>query len=100
MEPIKLKSLVQLKSGGPIMRVESFARKQKRGNTLLAVRVADKSQLNCEWFEGSKWKYGTFGSTVLILVSEPDLTNPLSTEAYTELSRLSLFPNPAAKCRN
>jgi uncharacterized protein YodC (DUF2158 family) len=90
MESIKLKSFVQLKSGGPIMTVESFARKQKAGNPLLAVRVVDESQLNCEWFEGSNWMHGTFDAAELLTVSDPNSVNPLSTDvvmkAYTRIS--------------
>jgi len=84
MESIKPSSLVQLKSGGPIMTVESFGRKLEAGNPITARSIVDETQLNCTWFEDSTLMYGTFDSALLTLVSEPDLTAILSTEAVIE----------------
>jgi uncharacterized protein YodC (DUF2158 family) len=81
MEPIQLNSLVQLHSGGPIMTVKSFAFKLEAGNPLSARRIADESRLNCEWFEGTVLRQGTFEAVLLRVVAEHELGKPLSEQA-------------------
>ena len=81
MEPIQVNSLVQLHSGGPIMTVESFAFKLEAGNPLTASRIADESRLNCEWFDGTALRQGTFEVALLRLVAEHELGKPLSEQA-------------------
>ncbi|GAB3226723.1 DUF2158 domain-containing protein [Spirosoma arcticum] len=91
MEPIKLNSLVQLNSGGPIMTVDSFANKLEAGNPLTSRRIADESWVDCEWFEGSSLRQGTFEVTTLRPVSEDEREKAPSEEAivlaYTGLNR-------------
>ncbi|QHV98690.1 DUF2158 domain-containing protein [Spirosoma endbachense] len=72
MESIQVTSLVQLKSGGPIMTVKSFGQKLESGNPLSAMRSDDESQVNCEWFTGSALTHGTFAAASLAFVSEPN----------------------------
>jgi uncharacterized protein YodC (DUF2158 family) len=50
MDQISIGSVVQVKSGGPSMTVESFARKVV-GHGMDARNVEDKDRVNCQWFD-------------------------------------------------
>lgn len=81
MTQIQPKSLVQLNSGGPIMTVDSFAEKLEEGNPLTARRIADESRVNCQWFEGSSLRQGTFEAVTLHPVPDHERGVPPSEEA-------------------
>ncbi|MDB5244115.1 MAG: putative small protein [Spirosoma sp.] len=85
METIKENSLVQLKSGGPVMTVVSFGTKQAAGNPLTAPQEVDQTRVNTQWFVDATLHQGTFEVDALHLISEGDLTiRPLSTETVVD----------------
>ena len=85
METIKENSLVQLKSGGPVMTVTSFVTKQAAGNPLTALQEVDQTRINSQWFVDAALHQGTFEVAALHLISEGDLTTRLlSTETVVE----------------
>ncbi len=59
MDEIKIGSVVELKSGGPSMTVQSFARTTE-GQGREARNVEDRGRVNCNWFDHTQLLNGTF----------------------------------------
>lgn len=69
MEEIKVGSKVKLNSGGPLMTVESL-KKKTEGNPLSRKNSEGVGEINCQWFEGTQLKYGTFPLESLSIVGD------------------------------
>lgn len=68
MKSIQINSVVQLKSGGPLMTVSAFATKLAKGNRLTAMQVEDDSRVICQWFEQLTLRGNTFDRLSLNLL--------------------------------
>lgn len=78
METIKVGTTVRLKSGGPVMTIESFATRLAGADIMTSKNVEDKSRVNCQWFEGPKLSKGSFDVMSLdIVASDNDTNKPL-----------------------
>lgn len=68
-ENIEIGIIVQLKSGGPRMTVESFGTRLS-GDSMSLSSQEDRSKVHCQWFDGKKLLEGTFNVNTLKVVSE------------------------------
>jgi len=60
MNKIKIGSKVVLRSGGPLMIVESFA------ETGRVIGIKSQERANCQWYDGVELLHGTFRISSLI----------------------------------
>jgi len=69
MNQIEIGSTVKLKSGGPIMTVESYGTKLEAGRFVVK-NVDDMEKVVCQWFEENTLQTGIFPIASLVVADD------------------------------